>query len=117
MIRNKNQYVTEFKENLRGGKGKIKVEHYWQQGQELLAENRLFAKLTIEPGDNIGYHLHENEEEVFIILSGIAEADDNGKIVILEAGDTILTGNGNGHSIKCISSEPLTLLAVISKYH
>lgn len=116
MIHKKNEYLTEFNENLRGGNGKIKIEHYWQQGKGLRAENRLFAKLTLESGCSIGYHLHENEEEVFVVLAGTAEADDNGNKVILDTGDTILTGNGAGHSIKCISSQPLELLAVISKY-
>jgi mannose-6-phosphate isomerase-like protein (cupin superfamily) len=37
-------------------------------------------------------------------------------VVELNPGDTILTGNGDGHAIRCIGDEPLELIAVISTY-
>lgn len=36
--------------------------------------------------------------------------------VELGPGDTILTGNGDGHAIRCVGDEPLELIAVISTY-
>ena len=59
---------------------------------------------------------HENEDEIFVIVKGQAEADDNGTLSILNAGDTLLTGNGAGHSIRNIGEEDLELVAVISTY-
>ncbi len=116
MIRRSGEYKFDIKENMRGGDGSVRIEHYWQPGAEMKANNRLFAKLILQPGSSIGFHKHDDEEEVFVILSGTAETDDNGNQAILNAGDTILTGDGNGHSIKCISKEPLEVLAVISCY-
>lgn len=116
MIKRNSAFKIDVRENMRGGKGKIRIEHIWDCKSELKANNRLFAKLTIEKGDSIGFHKHDNEEEVFFILNGKAEADDNGETVILEKGDSILTADGAGHSIKCISDEPLEIMAVISCY-
>ncbi len=116
MIRRTGEYTVDVKEQMRGGEGSVKIEHYWHPGIEMKAANRLFAKLTLQPGSSIGFHQHSEEEEVFVILRGAAETDDNGIKTVLNAGDTILTGNGAGHSIKCVSQEPLEVLAVISCY-
>ena len=116
MIRKNGEYTVDIRENMRDGEGKVKIEKLWIPGEDLKANNRLFAKLTLESGCSIGFHQHDDEEEVFVILAGKAEADDNGKTVILEAGDTILTGDGDGHAIKCVSNENLEILAVISGY-
>ncbi len=115
MIRRENEYSLTTCENMRGGDGEIKIEHYWGK-DELLAKTRLFAKLTIQPGDSIGNHSHDNEEEVFVILQGKAEMSDNGQLVILNPGDTILTANGAAHSVKSIGDIPLEMMAVIVTY-
>ncbi|MDD5697974.1 MAG: cupin domain-containing protein [Victivallaceae bacterium] len=116
MIRRKNEYTVDIREEMRGGDGKVKIEHLWDEKHELRAPTRLMAKITLEPGCGIGFHRHENEEEIFYILKGTAQADDDGKTVILNAGDTILTGNGAGHSIKCLGDEAVEMTAVIVSY-
>lgn len=116
MIRRNNEYEKNVKEEMRGGDGKVLIEKLWDPETELKANNRLFAKLTLEPGSSIGFHNHVDEEEVFVILSGTAEADDNGKKEILNPGDTILTADGAGHAIKSVGNENLEILAVISCY-
>ncbi len=116
MNRHNGNYRTELREEMRGGKGTVKIEHYWEPKTEMRGANRMVAKLTIEPGGSIGFHPHDAEEEVFVIISGMAEADDNGEVVRLAPGDTMLTGNGDGHAIRNIGEEPLEVLAVISTY-
>jgi len=117
MIRKRSDYKLDFREKMRGGDGTVKIEHIWLPETELKAKNRLFSILNLEPGSSIGYHIHENEEEVFVILKGTAEVDDDGSKKTLNQGDSILTGNGAGHSIKNIGQENLEVLAVISSYH
>ncbi len=116
MIRKAGTYRTELRENMRGGSGTVKIEHFWEPGTEMLAHNRMAARLTLPPGGAIGFHNHENEDEIFVIVKGQAEADDNGKITLLNAGDTLLTGNGAGHSIRNVGKEDLELVALISTY-
>ncbi|MBN1864733.1 MAG: cupin domain-containing protein [Victivallales bacterium] len=114
MIRRNGEYGKVVKDNMRGGEGRVLIENLWDPDTELKANNRLFARLTIEPGSSIGFHKHEKEEEVFVIEKGIAEMDDNGKVERLYPGDTILTADGAGHSVKSVGDENLEMLAVIS---
>jgi mannose-6-phosphate isomerase-like protein (cupin superfamily) len=116
MIRKSGSYRTEVRENMRGGSGSVKIEHFWEPGKEMLGHNRMAARLTLPPGASIGFHNHDNEDEIFVIVKGQAEADDNGTLSILNAGDTLLTGNGAGHSIRNVGEGELELVAVISTY-
>jgi mannose-6-phosphate isomerase-like protein (cupin superfamily) len=116
MIKKNGNFEKIIKKEMRGGKGEVIIEKLWNEETELKANNRLFAKLILTPGSSIGFHKHENEEEVFVIIQGQAEMDDNGKVEILNPGDTILTADGAGHSVKSIGDTNLEMLAVISCY-
>ncbi len=116
MIRHQGEYRAELRSAMRGGKGEVKIEHFWEPESEMRAHNRMFARLTLPVGGSIGFHPHDQEEEVFVVVRGRAEADDNGNVVELNAGDTILTGNGDGHAIRNAGDTELELIAVISTY-
>lgn len=115
MIRNGNEFKSEVRKNMRDGNGEILISHILNPADDLRAAVRLFAKLTIEKGCSIGYHEHINEEEVFYILKGTAELDDNGTKKILNAGDVAVTSNA-GHSIANVGDETVEVLAVILKF-
>jgi mannose-6-phosphate isomerase-like protein (cupin superfamily) len=116
MIRRHGEYPREIRPQMRGGTGECTIEKLWLPGDELKAGFRLFARLTVPPGASIGFHRHDGEEEVFVILQGQAKADDNGVEVVLGPGDTILTGGGAGHAIACLGDAPLVILAVIASH-
>lgn len=116
MIRKNNSYRTELRTAMRGGEGTVKIEHFWEPGTEMRGANRMAARLTLPPGASIGFHTHEKEDEIFVIVKGQAEADDNGQRAILNPGDTLLTGNGAGHAIRNIGTSDLEVIAVISTY-
>ena len=115
MVHRKNDYRLDVRDAMRGGNGSVKIEHLWEQ-EQLNSPTRMFSRITLEPGCSIGFHRHENEEEIFYIISGQAVADDNGEKVTLSPGDTILTGNGDGHSIANAGNTPLEMLAVIIRF-
>lgn len=117
MIHSNSDYRTDLRTGMRGGTGEVKIEHLFEPGTELLSPTRMISRITLQPGCSIGFHTHENEEETFYIISGTAEADDNGTIAILNPGDSILTGNGSGHSIKNCGCDDLVMLAMIVKYN
>ena len=116
MIRRQCEYRIEERFEMRGGSGSVRIEHLFEPASELLAPTRLCARLHLEPGSSIGFHRHEKEEELFVIVRGTAEIDDNGTVSRVTAGDAVLTGNGAGHAVKNIGSEPLEIIAVISQY-
>lgn len=76
---------------------------------------RLAAKITLDPGTKVMPHEHENEGEIYIIISGTATADDNGTIVTLKSGDIMWTADGNYHAISNETDEPMVMYAIIAK--
>lgn len=115
MIRNAGEMVTEIKNQMRGGKGSIKMTHIFKQ-DELIGKSRLVAKITINPGSSIGMHDHTGEEEIYYITGGKGIVNDNGITKEVTVGDAILTGNGASHSIENNGVEPLEFVAVILVY-
>lgn len=115
MIRTAQKMTSEKRTEMRGGNGDVTITHLFTK-DELSSHTRLCAKLTIPPKCSIGFHQHLDEEEVFYILKGRAEVDDDGTIYEVNPDDAILTGNGAGHSLTCISDEPLEVLAVIGTF-
>ncbi|MBE6368857.1 MAG: cupin domain-containing protein [Lentisphaerae bacterium] len=113
MIRKANECVSEVRENMRGGEKSVKITHFFDEKNELNSPARLCARLELEPGASIGFHQHEKEEEIFVVLSGRAVIDDNGTEVEVAPGDAILTGNGAGHAVKSLGPETLQLMAII----
>ena len=113
MFKSRNDASLEVRSQVRGGIGDANFNHIWKKGSELNSNMRLYAKIVLKPGDSIGYHVHEGEDELYYILSGRAETDDNGVIRELVPGDSTLTRSGEGHSIKALGLENLELLATI----
>jgi len=112
MVKRNTSYPVLRNENMRGGEGVVVVESLLTPA-ELYEKGRLFAKITLEPGCSIGYHVHEGEMESFHIISGEAEFIDKEERVMLSPGDTTLTQSGSGHSIKSVGDAPLVLIALI----
>ena len=115
MIKKPEEFRSEVRENMRGGQGSVRIEHLWEPAGEMKSANRMVSKLVIGPGCGIGPHRHDGEDEIFYILKGTAEVDDNGVSAVLSAGDTILTGNAS-HSIKNAGEDTLEVLAIISTH-
>lgn len=106
--------VKEGFEALRDGVGKGVKEH-WIQGEELPANLNMFATLVLEVGASIGDHPHIGNAEIYQIISGSAEYNDNGTTVLLNHDDVAVCYDGETHGIKNIGDVPLVFLAVIVK--
>ena len=112
MIRKATECKAEVRENMRGGDGSVQITNFVTK-EELYDKGRLFAKLTLEPGCGIGYHIHENDSEIFYVQKGTAEYNDGGTVSTVTAGDVLITPAGTGHSIANRSNETVELIAVI----
>lgn len=115
MIKYKNEMKTEERPNMRGGNGTVIITHAFEK-EEVNGPMRLCATLTLEPGASIGEHVHENEDEIFYIVSGTAKVSDNGEEKVLYSGDSLITGNGGRHSIENIGIDTLVVFATIVTY-
>lgn len=112
MIKKKEDIENEIRSHVWGGNGEYTVTELWRQ-EGLNPKVKFLAQLTFPKGSGIGYHVHNNEQEFFHILSGEALYNDNGTSVVLHAGDNCLTVSGQGHSVENAGDEELRLLALI----
>lgn len=99
-------------ERVNGGAGYILKEGLITPEQ--LGEHcKMFSKVTIPAGCELGHHEHHQETETYYILSGKGIYEDNGKEIPAEAGDVFFCADGNGHGMKAI--EDVEFVALILK--
>ena len=110
MIYRSADHPVEVRKAMRGGPGEAVLT-------KLLAENpahmRLFNTITLNPGCGIGYHVHENETELFYFAEGCGRVQDDDRFFDVEAGDSMATSSGHGHAVENTGDHDLVILAVI----
>ncbi|MCL1921956.1 MAG: cupin domain-containing protein [Kiritimatiellaeota bacterium] len=115
MITRNTEAIVEDRVNMRGGKGTVRLEHWFRQ-DDFKAKVRLCTRMVIAPGATIGEHAHEADDEIYIVLSGQGRILENGEWQDIRPGDAILTGNGASHSVENTGDAPLVIAAVIILY-
>ena len=76
---------------------------------------RMYARAVLLPGEEVEFHIHEGESEIYYILSGKGLYDDNGEKIELGEGAVTFTPSGSGHGIANIGTEPLEFMALVVK--
>jgi mannose-6-phosphate isomerase-like protein (cupin superfamily) len=78
--------------------------------------NGAFTMLEIvaEPRNGVPMHVHENEEEHFIVLEGTAHMANGDRRVDVVAGSSITVGKGVPHAWCNLSNIPLRMLVVFT---
>jgi quercetin dioxygenase-like cupin family protein len=101
---------------MHGGEGDIEILNIVKK-EDLCGKARLIAKVTFGVGSSIGVHKHENEEEIFYILSGKGRLNIDGIDYEVKPGDSVITKSGSSHSFRNIhDKEKLVVLVVILLY-
>ena len=112
MIRKKADQKVEFR-CIRGGKGEVEQHKILESVEELYGKGRLFNEMIVEPGNSIGEHKHEGDNEIFYFLEGTCEYNDNGTVVELGPGDTAICNDGELHGLVNTGDVPLRFIALI----
>ena len=112
MIRKKDECKKEYREHMRDGKGTVELTSLIDSPDELYKKGRLFSRITLKSGCSIGFHVHENDSELYYILSGEAEYNDNGEIKTVTAGDVTICPAGTGHGIENRTDETVEFIAL-----
>ena len=112
MIRKAADCKKMYNEKMRGGNGTVEITSF-ATPEELNDKGRLFANITLKPGCGIGFHMHENESELFYVMKGEVLYNDNGTEVVCSAGDVMVCPAGTGHAIACNTEETAEVCAVI----
>jgi len=76
-------------------------------------QGRLFNHVVLKPGDIFGVHGHTDEFEVYYILKGEGDYNDNGNIVRVKAGDVTVCKSGEVHGMTNTGTEDLEMIALI----
>ncbi|MDR3260065.1 MAG: cupin domain-containing protein [Fusobacteriaceae bacterium] len=113
----KNELETWDRENVAGGKGMFSGKFSFTRNN---AKPEYTIKeigwMTLLPGDFLGVHAHTDNEDSYIVISGVGEFTDNdGVVTKIEAGDITITRAGQSHAIKNIGEEPLIFLDIVAK--
>lgn len=97
MVVKPNNMEKQVRSELKGGKGDI---HFLNcVSKDTIPNCRLLSYMTIPPEGSIGEHEHVEETECYVIKSGKGVVIDNGKKIDISAGDVVITGNGDIHSV------------------
>ena len=71
--------------------------------------------LTLKPGDTVGFHKHEVNEDIYIIVSGTGTYKDNsGTEHEVGPGDITLARLGTSHALSNTGKEDLVFIGVIA---
>ena len=113
IVRRNDDRTRETTANAAGGPGQIISSLIINEDAELLGKGRLFKEIVLEKDCGVGYHTHNGDGEIYGMLSGEAEYDDNGVKTTIKAGDVTITYPGEGHAITNHSDEPVYFIALI----
>lgn len=110
MITRREEQVHGVREFMRGGKKQVSIA---ELSAQLPAKMRLFSVLTLVPGASIGYHVHENETELFYFIEGYGRVRDDDREYDISEGDSMATFSGHGHAVENTGDTDLVILAAI----
>lgn len=112
MIKTKEEMRHASVTGLRGGIGELYQEHILEK-EETAGRTDLFCVFTIEPGRTIGLHTHDTNAEVYYVMEGEIEVNQNGELHTVRVGDVVFTADGQSHSVANNTNQTAKMLAVI----
>ena len=111
MIIRKNELTFGVRESIRGGAGKALAANYLKENDQ--QSIRFVSVIELEPSASVGEHIHENDEEFYLVMKGSGTGILDGKQFEVVEGDAFVCKKNHTHGIKA-SKEGLTFLAVLS---
>ena len=112
MVRRSDEKTVEVKKMF-DGDGQVVLNHILNGAAEMYGKGRVFSLAHLEPGCEIGWHVHQGDGETYFIVRGRGLYNDNGKTVEVFPGDVTFVDAGEGHSLRCLGDEPLEAVALI----
>ena len=95
------------------GAGMARMRLILETNAEMYDKGRVFNHLFLDPGCEVGWHIHHGDGETYYILKGQGEYNDNGTVVTVGPGDVTFVDDGEGHSLKNTCDETLEAIALI----
>lgn len=113
MIKYKEQLKSEIAKNADGSilLGLTSLCDFEKKNEKLGA----FTHIKLEIGQEVPYHVHEDDCEYYYVISGNGIYNDNGKELEVSDGCVTYTASGEGHSLKNTGNKMLEFIALIIK--
>jgi len=112
MIKRKDDMRVEMRDRIRGGEGTLHCVNLLEKA-ECFGKVNYCAIMTLEPSQSIGVHPHGPDAEIYYLLEGSLETNDNGVDTIFNAGDVMFTCNGETHSVRNAGQVTARVLSVV----
>lgn len=112
MVRRVDERIRERKQMF-GGEGEAHFLRILNGPDEMYGKGRVFSQVKLEKGSEIGWHIHHGDGETYFVLKGHGLYNDNGILREVGPGDVTFVADGEGHSMKAISDEPLEMIALV----
>ncbi len=92
------------------GEGAIRPWRSW----EVLAtgEGYTLKRIVVNPGQRLSLQYHRFRAEHWTVVQGVAEAEINGRLSALTAGESVYVPLGAHHRLRNISDTPLVMIEV-----
>jgi mannose-6-phosphate isomerase-like protein (cupin superfamily) len=115
MIFKKNQAQKTAVDRPKGGQGQILgLSFLNEKNRPSQTRAAMMATNTLTVGSTLGFHVHEKDEEAYLILEGNGQYTDADKIDYpVGPGDWTLTRQGEGHALTNTGDTPLVFAAII----
>lgn len=112
IVRRKNERTTVCGKKFNGA-GELKATMILESIDEMNGKGRMFNHCFLEPGCEIGWHIHNGDSEVYYILGGTGTYSDNGTPITVGEGDVTMVHSGEGHSLLNSGSDTLEFIALV----
>lgn len=112
MLKKRDEQRVQMRDRICGGCGAAKILKVFEV-DETFGRVKLCDHVILPPGVSFGPHAHTDDVEIYYVLKGEIISGPPGKGQRMQAGDASITGNGEIHCLKNVSSEPAELLAII----
>lgn len=99
-------------EGAQGGKGHILKDTLITE-EQCGKYCKMFADIVLEPGCEIGLHIHSGDAEVYYITEGSGTYNDNGEIIRVKAGDVTFCEDGQCHGLVNDGEVDVRIIALI----
>ena len=103
--------IEEKKEmKFKGGNGELDTRNFVDEKNKIMMS-------CLKPGAYIGYHQHELNSEIILVLSGEGHFDYDGVEEKVKAGDVHYCPMGHSHAFYNDGESDLTYFAIVAEHH
>lgn len=101
---------------IRGFSDKVEANTFFRQ--EIATGNHTqIVMMSIEPGSDIGKEVHEDNDQILMLVSGAGKALIGTEETDFEVGDVAMVPSGTEHNFTTVGDNPMKIITFYSPAH